>query len=191
MWIAGITVTLGLLWVYRRFVPRLLLVAVPILGIVLGSGLLSAQLDYAHQRLDSEQSHESTLSRLPVMLAAVRMFEDKPVTGWGYDNFDRFDRSYQGRVGNLVYADKDHASHNLYLTTLAEQGFLGFLLFVGPVVIWLNRTVLRWGRLPPSGIISRQLVASLWLGLAGFFVVNNFYRFQFGSRSGSGGSSSA
>jgi O-antigen ligase len=180
VWIAGLAVTIGLLCVYRRFVPRLLLVSVPIVAIVLGSGLLSQQIEYAQERLDSEQSDESALSRLPVMLAAVRMFEDKPVTGWGYDNFDRFDRGYQGRVGNIVYAEKDHASHNLYLTTLAEQGLVGFVLFAGPTVIWLNRTVVTWRRLPPSGVISRQLVATLWLALAGFFVVNNFYRFQFG-----------
>jgi O-antigen ligase len=108
------------------------------------------------------------------------MFEAKPLTGWGYENFDRFDRDFQGRVGNIVYAEKDHASHNLYLTTLAEQGLVGIVFFGGPTLIWLRRTGSTWRRLPGSGVISRQLVATLWLSLLAFFVVNNFYRFQFG-----------
>jgi O-antigen ligase len=180
VWVAGLLVSASLLIVYRHVIGRLLLVAVPVAAIVLGSGLLSQQIRYATERLDSEQSEESALSRLPVMLAAVRMFEDKPVQGWGYANFDRFDRDYQGRVGNLVYAEKDHASHNLYLTTLAEQGVVGFALMTGPSLIWLNRTVTTWPRLPRSGLIGRRLVATLWMALGAIFVVNNFYRFQFG-----------
>jgi O-antigen ligase len=74
-------------------------------------------------------------------------------------------------VGNLVYPEKDHASHNLFLSIAAEQGILGIALFLGPTVYWLIRT-----RSAPAGMPSteRKLLASLWLVIAAFVIVNNF-----------------
>lgn len=178
IWIAGGLALGGAMLYYRRFLKQMLLVAVAILFAVFASGLLTQQLDFAQQRLDSEASEESALSRLPIVLASVRMFEAKPVTGWGYENFDRFDREFQGRVGDLVYAEKDHASHNLYLTLLAEQGLVGAILFLGPALVWLVRTVRYYRYLPRSGLVSRGFVVAMWLVLLAHFVSNNFSRMQ-------------
>jgi O-antigen ligase len=177
-WIAGFVVIVAVLLVYRRFLAQLTLVVVPIVALVLGSGLLTSQLAFAEQRLHSSQSEESALSRLPVAYAALRMFEARPTLGWGYDNFDRYDLGFQRPVGNLVYPEKDHASHNLFLTTLAEQGFIGLVLFVGPTVCWLVRTHARRRALPPRGFLGREFVAALWLVVAAWVIVNNFERMQ-------------
>ena len=144
----------------------------------MATGILETQIQFAQHRLESEESDESALSRLPVAMAAVRMFEAKPAVGFGYENFNRFDYQYQSRVGNLVYPTQDHSSHNLYLTLLAEQGLVGFALYVGPAIWWLGRTKSRWRNLPPSGLMSRKLVGAMWLVIAGHFVVNNFIRMQ-------------
>jgi O-antigen ligase len=77
-------------------------------------------------------------------------------------------------VADLVNADKDHSSHNFYLTLLAEQGLVGFALFVIPVVWWLVMTVKAWTDLPSQGLISRRLLAVLWLFIIGFVLVNTF-----------------
>jgi O-antigen ligase len=106
------------------------------------------------------------------------MFEAKPLTGWGYESFDRYDRDFQQRVGDLVYPVKDHASHNLFLTTLAEQGLVGFVLLFGPMFVWLVRTKRRWRALPMSGFLDRRLAAALSLVLASFVIVNCFFRMQ-------------
>ena len=107
-------------------------------------------IDDARNRLESEESEESALSRLPVVYASLRMFVEEPSFGFGYENFDRFDREFQRPVGNLVAPEKDHASHNLYLTIFVEQGVVGFALFCGPAVWWLVRTRSRWRYLPDA-----------------------------------------
>jgi O-antigen ligase len=178
VWLAGLIALVGTVWVHRGLAKRLLLIVVPVMFLVAVSGLLGEQALYARQRFGSEESKESALSRLPVVYAAVRMFAARPLTGWGYDSFDRYDRQFQGRVANLVAPDEDHASHNLYLTILAEQGIVGFLLFGVPIVYWLFRTRSSMGRMPSDGLISRKLVATLWIVFAGFALVNNFYRMQ-------------
>lgn len=177
-WLAATLAVLGTLYIYRRFAARVLAILAVVVIFALASGLLTEQLQFARQRLRSEQSEESALSRLPIMYAAVQMFEAKPLFGWGYESFDRFDRRFQGTVANLVYPGKDHASHNLYLTILAEQGIVGITLFLAPVVYWLFKTRSAVSKMPSSGFLSRRLMAILWLVILAHVVVNNFSRMQ-------------
>jgi O-antigen ligase len=175
-WLAGLVAATGALLMYRRHLGKLALFVVPVIVVVWASGLLSQQFDLAEYRLSSAQSEESALSRLPAAQAALRMVDIEPLVGWGYQNFDLYSRPFQGQFGDLVGAAKPHASHNLYLTTLAEQGIVGFVLFVGPVVFWLMRTQSAMPYLPRAGLIGRDLVVSLWLIVAAYHVTNNFSR---------------
>ena len=102
------------------------------------------------------------------------MFEARPVTGFGFGSFDRFDREFQDQVGDLVIPEKDHASHNLYLTLLAEQGLIGFVLFAGPTFWWLAKAPRAVRNLPRAGFRSRRFLVLLWLVIAAHIVVNNF-----------------
>jgi O-antigen ligase len=103
------------------------------------------------------------------------MFMAKPLFGWGYSNFFRDDREFQARVGDLVNAAKDHASHNLYLTILAEQGLSGILLYLTPLAWWFFVSLKALPRMPSTGFGSRKLLATLWLAVAYFVIVNNFF----------------
>lgn len=176
-WLAGIVAIAGTLYIYRRSI-RLTMIVVPLVAIALASGLLASQIRYASERIRSAEAQESALSRLPVIVASIRMFEAKPVTGWGYEEFDRYSRPFQTRVGDIVSPTKPHASHNLYLTTLAEQGIVGFLLLLGPMIYWLLRTRSAWRHIPTTGLIGRGLVTILWLVIASHVIVNNFSRMQ-------------
>jgi O-antigen ligase len=169
-WLAAAAFMIGLMAVYPRYMTRLAIILLPIV-LILGGGLLADQFSFANDRLDS---NESAFSRLPVMLASVRMFETKPVYGWGYGNFDIYDRQFQGRVGNLAVPRNDHASHNLYLTILSEQGFTGLALYLAPVVALFALTLKKWRKLPSEGFWSRKLLAILWLVIASHVIVNNF-----------------
>ena len=173
-WLAGAVIFFGLFWVYPKAIIRVAFVTALLATLLLGSGVLDNYLAFAGERLYSEQSTESALSRLPVYYASFRMFETKPVFGWGYDNFDRYDRQFQQRVGDLYAPDKDHASHNLYLTLISEQGLVGLLLYLGPAIWWLLVTIRVWPIMPASGFWSRKLVFVLWLALLFHVVVNNF-----------------
>ena len=172
-WLAEILVLAGLACLYRRYMIRLSLLALPVILII--GGLFSTQiLILARDRLDSPQSERSALSRLPVYVAGIRMFLAKPVTGWGYGNFNRYDRLFQVRFADIADDNKDHASHNLYITTIAEQGLLGITLLLFPMAWWLVLSRRRRLELPPDGLKSRKLLAVLWLSILAHIVVNNF-----------------
>jgi O-antigen ligase len=173
-WLAGIVVLMGLTVLYPRFILRLGLTTVPVIVILLSIGVLSAQAEWAGQRFYSDQSEEAALSRLPIYYASYRMFEAKPVWGWGYGNFDRFDRLFQERVGDLINPVKDHASHNVYLTIVAEQGFVGIFFFLAPLLWWLALTIKALPKLSAEGFWSRKLLIIFWLMLVFHIIVNNF-----------------
>jgi O-antigen ligase len=173
-WLGGIAVIVGLILLYPKFMIRLSLVGL-LAMVVLGGGLMAAQMGRAGERLYSEQAEESALSRLPIYYASFRMIEAKPLFGWGYGNFDRFDRQFQGRVLDLVNPDKDHASHNVYLTIGAEQGLIGLALFLAPMLWWLVFSLKALPKMPSQGFWSRKLLIVLWLIIGYQVIVSNFF----------------
>lgn len=173
-WLGALLVLIGLCALYPLFMVRLGLLATPALAVVLSLGLLTHQLSWASERLSSPEATGSALDRLPAYAAALRMAEARPLFGWGYENFERFDRQFQERVLDLRNDNKDHASHSAYLTILAEQGAVGLLLYLAAPLWWLAASARAARRLPASGLIDRRLLALLWLVLLNIFVQNNF-----------------
>lgn len=173
-WLGALAVLLGLVYLYPAFMIRLGLLATPLVTAALSVGVMSHQLDWASERLYSEESVGSALDRLPAFLAAVRMFEAKPLFGWGYQNFELYDRRFQERVFDLANDNKDHANHNAYLTILAEQGAVGLLLYLAPPLWLLARSFSAYRRLPADGVWSRKLLLLLWLATLNIFVQNCF-----------------
>lgn len=173
-WLGAILVIMGLLYLYPKFMVKLGLLAVPVMGLILSGALLSSQLNWAEERLYSDEAEVSALARLPIFYAAVAMFQEKPFFGWGYNNFDVYDRAFYGRVLDLPHDNKDHASHNLYLTLVAEQGATGLLLYLTPMfwLLWLS--IKRLPDLPRNGFRSRKLLIILWLVIGTHVIVSNF-----------------
>jgi len=173
-WLAAILILIALAFMYPKFIGKFALITV-LLGLIMGSIFLqSSYFQTARDRLTSAESENSALSRLPVYVAAIRMFNEKPLFGWGYDNFDRFDRRFQGRFGDLVNPDeKDLTSHNVYLTMLAEQGLIGLLLYLFPFILLFLRSRNALSRMPKLGIINQNMLLSMWLVILAFFVVQN------------------
>jgi O-antigen ligase len=173
-WLAGVLALLGVTALYPRFMLRLWLIVVPVFMLVAGA-FLQDQLTWAGERLASEDSETSALSRVPVYVASVRMFAAKPWMGWGYGNFDLYDRQFQmPGAGGFVGDFKDHASHNFFLTVIAEQGLIGIVAFLAPLLYWLGVTFKHFGSLPRHGLWSRGILVIFWLTLLSHFVVYNF-----------------
>jgi len=173
-WLAAILILIALAFMYPKFIGKFALMSV-LLGLVMGSIFLqSSYFQTARDRLTSAESENSALSRLPVYVAAIRMFNEKPLFGWGYDNFDRFDRRFQGRFGDLVNPDeKDLTSHNVYLTMLAEQGLIGLSLYLLPFILLFWRSRNAVSRMPKLGFLNQNMLLSMWLVILAFFVVQN------------------
>lgn len=173
-WLGGLLVAFGLLVIYPKFMIRFGLIVV-VLAILVGSFLLVGESTLIQDRFYSEESENSALSRLPVTLASLRMFVSKPIFGWGYGNFDLFDRQfYDNTVGSFTADNKDHASHNFFLLLLAEQGMVGFALYMAPLIILLVQSVKEYPKMPEKGFLNKKFIIILWLAMVNLVVLNNF-----------------
>lgn len=172
-WLALAVVIGCLIYLYPKGMLRSILVLIPVVTL-LAAGPLSGQIAWASERLNSPESEASALSRLPTFMASVRMFQARPILGWGYENFNEYDFQFYSRVGDLVNPEKDHSSHNFFMTLLAEQGMIGFILFMFPGVYWLFQTKKTIPNFPTSGFISRKFLLMLWLFPLSFAILNLF-----------------
>ena len=78
----------------------------------------------------------SDRERISQWKAAIKAFEERPVLGYGYLNFEQYSVEIKKRynIGELQFGG--HA-HNNFLEMLASTGILGFLCYVAWLVLWL------------------------------------------------------
>lgn len=169
-WLGGLLVLVGLGVLYPKTTVRSAMV-LAIVVLILGTTVFQKEMTWASERLESRQSAES---RIPQYVAALRMIGEKPLFGWGSDNYNYEVRQFTTHVGDIRYT-KIHSSHNSTLTILVEMGIIGFFFSAFPVAWWLMWTIKNWQRLPRDGLWSRQLVVMLWLSMLNLLVVSCFH----------------
>jgi O-antigen ligase len=74
--------------------------------------------------------------------AGIKMIEQKPITGFGPNNFyDNYKQTAINSFKTWVSNNPDHSSvHNYFLLTTIEQGFIGVIIFTTLFVVMLLQT---------------------------------------------------
>ena len=168
-WLGTGVAAAGLLILYPRIVGSVAVGGLLLFGL-LAIGPLQEQVAYAAVRLDTESTIDD---RLVTNEASIRMIADRPLAGFGFQNFERFDEAYKQRVGDIPLKIGG-SSHNTYLNLAVEMGLPALALYFAPVAA-LGMTTLRLRkRLPPAGVLSPPILLVLWLALVDQFIVSNF-----------------
>jgi O-antigen ligase len=129
------------------------------------------------QSIYNISSDASNLERINRWQAAIRMFNDRPVVGWGPGTYQfvyaPYQRSKEKTIISTNLGDKGNA-HSEYLGPLAEMGLPGMLIFLllMIVVIYQGLKVYKHGNREV-----KFLSMMLTLGLITYFahgILNNF-----------------
>jgi len=130
------------------------------------------------QSISNISSDASNLERINRWNAALRMWQEKPVFGWGPGTYmfeyAPFQASEDRTIISTNFGVQGNA-HSEYLGPLAEQGLPGMLLMLALLVITI-RTALRLYRRMPSGA-DQRLMAAAFIGLTTYYLhggLNNF-----------------
>jgi O-antigen ligase len=124
------------------------------------------------------RSDASNLERINRWNSALRMFGEKPVTGWGPGTYMFQYAPFQAARDRTIISTNfglNGNSHSEYLGPLAELGVLGLLLVLAlfGTVSW---TAIRlWSRLPDG--VDRRIVGAAYLGLVTYYIhgfLNNY-----------------
>lgn len=123
-------------------------------------------------------SDASNLERINRWNSALRMFDERPVTGWGPGTYMFQYAPFQAARDRTVISTNfglNGNSHSEYLGPLAEQGLPGMLLVIALVASIAWTAVRLWSRLPPGA--DRMLTGAAFLGLVTYFIhgfLNNY-----------------
>ncbi len=92
----------------------------------------------------------SSMERLYRWVAAVNMFQEHPITGFGPNNFYAHYQSYSVSLFSTYVSDNPEKSgvHNYFLMTLVEQGIIGLIIFVSFILLLLIKGESIYHRLP-------------------------------------------
>ena len=182
--VAGAFLTAVILALFSKDKPRLRNYSIGVLvGVVLLIGGFFVIKDTAlvHssdtlQRLASISLSEGQ-TRFTIWGMAFQGFLERPVFGWGQENFNYvFNKYYEATLYNQEpWFDR---AHNVVLDWLIAGGAVGFLLYVSVYVITL-RYLLRPE--PTFGLTERALLVGLIAGHAihNFFVFDNLISYMF------------
>ncbi len=120
----------------------------------------------------------SNLERINRWRSAIRMYQERPVLGWGPGTYQLvyapFQRSEDYTIITTHFGDQGNA-HSEYLGPLAESGLPGMLLFLTLAVLLLYKGVQLSKRAPDREL--RMIALSITLGLTTYLthgVLNNF-----------------
>lgn len=109
----------------------------------------------------------STVSRLQLITIGLRMVEDYPILGVGFDNF----RSYVERYGFV----RSTYAHNNYIEVLASGGLLGFFLYYG-FVAYVTLGAWRIRKESPLNALMLVLLSSMLI--SDMFRVSYYQRIE-------------
>ena len=169
-WLGGILAMLGLIFLYPNITLRLTAIVLAI-TLILGQSVLASEIAFSFERLEHEDSAEG---RIIGDVASIKMVQAKPWFGWGYGNYDRYNRQFLDRVGNIAAISHRGTSHNSFLSVAAELGVPLLLLYMFPTLWWLLLTFKVRRRMPQNGFWSWPLLVMLWLFIVDWFTAANF-----------------
>jgi O-antigen ligase len=169
-WLASAIAAILVLLLYPRLRPYILILVL-ILIPVLSTDIFADSIAFANERLGYQRTIDS---RIISNYAHLRMFQAKPLLGWGFNNYTRYNLDFVKPVGGVAAVDVHISSHNTYLNMAVELGLIGLLAFLIPWLLLFKRSITTYKLLPKEGFYSRHLLILLWIGVIFWFTVTNF-----------------
>lgn len=104
-------------------------------SIIAGLGILGTCAYFlAGENVIRPQSEKERISQWK---SAIKAFEERPVFGYGYLNFEEHSSIIKKRYGLEAPKFRSHA-HNNFLEMLAGTGFIGFCAFIAWLFLWFK-----------------------------------------------------
>jgi O-antigen ligase len=130
------------------------------------------------QSISNISSDASNLERINRWAAAIRLFEERPIFGWGPGTYQfvyaPYQRAKERTIISTNYGDMGNA-HSEYIGPMSESGVLGMLTFIGILVTVIMTAMRVYKRAKNKE--ARMISLVILLGLITYYVhglMNNF-----------------
>jgi O-antigen ligase len=126
-------------------------------GLILGPNLVAFKREYS-----AAETRESTYMRAAFAYVSFEMIKDRPVAGFGFNQFNIANRTYlSDRSTNIrVESIRGYVHHNSFLSLLVDLGIIGFSLFSFMMIGFVRESWRLWrSDVAPDYIRALGLVA--------------------------------
>lgn len=133
-----------------------------------------------YQRMDTIDRYQQDASaeqRLTVWQFAIRLADDHPLVGGGFNVIDNKDVYY-----HYVSATQTvHNFHSIYFQVLGENGYVGLGLFLGLILTTLATAqgIIRKTRNLPAMVWAGQLASAIQVSIVGYCSAGSFVNLGF------------
>jgi len=178
-WVSLLVSTVFSLILFLRLPPKVLIgssIAL-IITLILSAGFIWQRMDSTREDSSTDlkthlqsssniSTDQSNLERINRWKSAIRMYEEKPVMGWGPGTYQFYYAPYQySKDRTIISTDFGDAgnSHSEYLGPLSEQGLPGALIFAVLTLAALITGLKTWYKCKRnySGYLLLAIVAGL------------------------------
>lgn len=127
-----------------------------------------------HEKMGTISSYEedgSALGRINAWWFAFNLAKDRPIVGGGFRTFD--ETLFQKYAPN---PEDVHDAHSIYFEIMAEQGFIGFFLFMtlGILAFFTARWTIKQARARPDLSWAVNMAAMIQVSLVGYAIAGAF-----------------
>ncbi|MCE3015262.1 MAG: O-antigen ligase family protein [Pirellula sp.] len=132
-----------------------LVFSVAIGGVLVGPNLVAFKREYGEA-----ETLESTRMRGAFAYVSMEMFKDRPLAGFGFNQFQVQNRPYlDDRTTNIrLESIRGYVHHNSYLSLLVDLGLVGALLFVVASIGLVRNAWVNWTHPLSSGVAKSSAV---------------------------------
>jgi O-antigen ligase len=144
---------------------------VAIVGILAGAAMVLAvkgpELVAFKREYSAAETRESTYMRASFAYVSWKMFQDRPLAGFGFNQFQIYNRPYLAdRSTDLrLESIRGYVHHNSFLSLLVDLGLVGFCLYLALYTafvrriwsLWQTESAPQWAR--GVAIVSSAVVA--------------------------------
>jgi O-antigen ligase len=183
----GVAVILGFLITYLLAKDKKIgiLVSVTIISIILSAVLLNASI--IQKQITYQQNHNTLAFRDKVWNVSLEASRFFPLLGIGMSNWhfitkDHLKKTVEERGGDFnpdIYIFPGH-SHNIYLTALVERGFVGLLVTLLFMALWMKHLIKNfvWAKKTQQGTYLWGGSFSAWVATFGIGFVNTTFHHE-------------
>lgn len=119
----------------------------------------------SHFNATLEGKDMSFMERVYRWVAVINMIQERPITGFGPNNFYNFYKQYTVAIFETYVSDNPEKSgvHNYFLMTLAEQGLIGLIIFMAFLIVLFTKGEALYHRLtkPDEKMLALTILISL------------------------------
>lgn len=146
IWMAAALIGALLVMSCLRAVPR----RIAIVSILAGAGLVLAvkgpDLIAFKREYSAAETRESTYMRASFAYVSWQMFKDRPIAGFGFNQFQLHNRPYLADRSTELRLEsiRGYVHHNSFLSLLVDLGLVGFCLYMAVGTAFVRRMCAVW-----------------------------------------------